>query len=173
MQKRSRHIAPRHSATLERFLSNDGRRCGPRGLTSLAQVFTWASFAIRSSRSYSAFGDVRTFACNSFTASENATEVALYSIKSRVFYSQFIPALGSTRAGNTPRSTPLHTSHPLTGDPPARVLHNRRSHSALFISDLYVVANELTHRPAVFAAKRQEDAIAFFGLPCRIKTDDD
>ena len=64
---------------------------------------------------------------------------------------------------------PLHTSHPCTGDLPARILRNHTSHRALFISDLYVVANELTQRPALFAAERQNDAFAFFGLAYGIK----
>jgi len=57
----------------------------------------------------------------------------------------------------------------LRGDLPARVLRNQTSHRALFISDLYVVANELTRRPALFAAERQNDAFAFFRLACGIK----
>ena len=42
-------------------------------------------------------------------------------------------------------------------------------HRALFIGDPYVIANELTHRPALFAAERQNDAIAFFRLASGIK----
>ena len=79
---------------LERFLSNDGRRCGPRRANLACSDFTRASFAIRSSRSYSAFGDVPMIRRISFTASENADVAAWYSAKSRVFSSQLIPALG-------------------------------------------------------------------------------
>jgi hypothetical protein len=61
----------------------------------------------------------------------------------------------------------LHTR--LLWNLPARVLRNRRTHRALFISDLYVVANELTHRPALFAAERQNNPFAFFRLACGIK----
>ena len=61
----------------------------------------------------------------------------------------------------------------LRGDLPPGIPHNRSTHSALYITDHYVVANELTHCPAISAAKCQGDATAFFRQACGIKTDDD
>ena len=58
---------------------------------------------------------------------------------------RFTPAYGRPATRYPPQSK---HSHPvLLGDLPARVLRNRRTHRALFISHLNVVANELTHRP--------------------------
>jgi hypothetical protein len=54
--------------------------------------FTRAPLEIRSSRWYSAFGEVPIFRCSSFTASENASVDLWYSIASRVFSSQLITA---------------------------------------------------------------------------------
>jgi hypothetical protein len=79
---------------------------------------TLASFEIRSSRSYSAFGDVPILRCSCSTASENSSVAKLYSFAKRAFSSQ--PLYSFTRRASPSQLLSVGTS--LNGTISNRVL---------------------------------------------------